>query len=53
MAVGKILPTVAIGGSYVYHNFLPEDQRLGGCYGDRSLTGWWGGNNTIKKESFR
>ena len=43
MAVGKNLPTVAIGGGYVYHNFLPEDQRfwVGFATVTVPLTGWW------------
>lgn len=55
MAVGKNLPTVAIGGGYVYHNFLPEDQRfwVGFATVTVPLTGWWGGSHAIKKEKLQ
>lgn len=55
MAVGKNLPTVAIGGGYVYHNFLPEDQRfwMGFATVTVPLTGWWGGSHAIKKEKLQ
>lgn len=55
MAVGKNLPTVAIGGGYVYHNFLPEDQCfwVGFATVTVPLTGWWGGSHAIKKEKLQ
>ena len=55
MELGKNLPTVAIGGGYVYHNFLPEDQRfwVGFATVTVPLTGWWGGSHTLKKEKLQ
>lgn len=55
MAVGKNLPTIAIGGGYVYHNFLPKDQRFWTGFATISLplTGWWGGSHSIKKQKLQ
>lgn len=55
MAVGKNLPTIAIGGGYVYHNFLPEDQRfwVGFATVTVPLSGWWGGSHSIKKQKLQ
>ena len=55
MELGKNLPTVAIGGGYVYHNFLPEDQRfwVGFATVTVPLTGWWGGSHALKKEKLQ
>ena len=51
MAVGKNLPTVAIGGGYAYENLLDRDHDFWVGFATVSipLTDWWGGSHDIKK----
>lgn len=52
MAVGKNLPTVAIGGGLVYDNFvMGQDQSfyMGFVTVSVPISGWWGGTHSIKK----
>ena len=51
MAVGKNLPTVAIGGGYAYKNLLDRDHDFWVGFATVSipLTDWWGGSHDIKK----
>ena len=53
MAVGKQLPTVAIGGGYMYDNLLGFDQDfwLGFATVSIPLSGWWGGSHDIKRQN--
>lgn len=56
LAVGKNLPTIAIGGGYVYDNFIMgQDQSF--CVGFATVTvpisGWWGGSHTLKKHKLQ
>lgn len=55
LAVGKNLPTVAIGGGYVYDNFLDYDQSfwIGFATISVPLSGWWGGSHDIKKQKLQ
>lgn len=52
LAVGRNLPTVGVGASYSYDNFLNTDHRLGMIFASVSipLTDWWGGAHAIKKQ---
>ena len=56
MAVGKNLPTVAIGGGLVYDNFvLGQDQSfyMGFVTVSVPISGWWGGTHSIKKQKLQ
>lgn len=52
MAIGKNLPTIALGGGYVYDNFIMgQDQSFWVGFATVSvpISGWWGGTHSIKK----
>ena len=51
MAVGKNLPTIAIGAGYNYHNLLGYNHTFGMIYATVSvpISGWWGGSHAIKR----
>mgnify|MGYP002578715766 FL=1 len=56
MAVGKNLPTVAIGGGLVYDNFvMGQDQSfyMGFVTVSVPISGWWGGTHSIKKQKLQ
>ena len=56
MAVGKNLPTVAIGGGLVYDNFvMGQDQSfyMGFVTVSVPLSGWWGGTHSIIKHKLQ
>lgn len=56
MAVGKNLPTVAIGGGLVYDNFIMgQDQSfyMGFVTVSVPISGWWGGTHSIKKHKLQ
>ncbi len=50
--VGKNLPTVAVGGGYLYDNLMDKDHSfaLGFVSVSVPLSGWWGGSHDIKKQ---
>ena len=52
LAVGKNLPTVAVGAGYMYDNLMDSDHpfALGFVSVSVPLSGWWGGSHAIKKE---
>lgn len=52
MAVGKNLPTVAIGGMYSYNNLLDKSQNnlIGLATVSIPITGWIGGSHGMKKQ---
>ena len=52
MAVGKNLPTIAIGAGYNYHNLLGYNHSFGMVYATVSvpISGWWGGSHAIKRK---
>lgn len=51
IAVGKNLPSVAIGGGYAYENLMGRDHDfwVGFVTVSVPLTAWWGGSHDIKK----
>lgn len=55
IAVGKNLPTVALGGGYFYENLLDKDQTfwMGFATVSIPLTAWWGGSHDIKKQKLQ
>ena len=52
LTVGRQLPTLAIGGGYMYENILDHDQAfwLGFATVSIPLTGWWGGSHDMKQQ---
>lgn len=50
--VGKNLPTVAVGGAYMYHNLMEksENRVIGMVTVSVPITGWWGGSYSIKRK---
>lgn len=52
LAVGKNLPTIGVGASYSYDNWLDNDHRLGMVFASVSvpISDWWGGSHAIKKQ---
>lgn len=52
MTVGKNLPTVAIGGGYMYDNLMDKDHPfwIGFATVSIPLSGWWGGSHDMKKQ---
>ena len=55
MAVGKNLPTVAVGGGYVYNNIMDKSQSnlMGMLTVSVPLSGWWGGSHDIKRQKIQ
>lgn len=55
MAVGKNLPTVALGGGYMYHNLMERDHSfwVGGVMVSIPITGWWKGSHEIKRHKLQ
>lgn len=55
IAVGKNLPTVAIGGGYYYDDLLDVgmDFWVGLATVSVPLSGWWGGSHDIKKQKLQ
>ena len=55
MAIGKNLPTVAIGGGYMYENLMDRDHTfwMGGITVSLPITGWWGGSHDIKRQKLQ
>ncbi len=51
MAVGKNLPTVAVGAGYLYDDLMDKDHSftIGFVTASVPLSGWWGGAHNIKK----
>ncbi len=52
LAVGKNMPTVAVGGGYLYNHLLESGYSnwLGFATISIPLSGWWGGSHDIKKQ---
>lgn len=52
MATGKLLPTVAIGGGYMYDNLTDRDKPawIGFATVSVPLSDWWGGSHDIKRQ---
>ena len=54
MAVGKNLPTVAIGGGYLYNDIMKAQTNLVGMFTvSVPLSGWWGGSHDIKRQKLQ
>ncbi len=51
-AVGKNLPTVAVGGGVMYDNLMDKSHTfaVGFVTASVPISGWWGGSHSIKKE---
>lgn len=51
LAVGKQLPTVAMGAGYNYHNLLDNNRTFGMIFATVSvpISDWWGGSHAIKR----
>lgn len=52
MTVGKNLPTVAVGGGYLYNNVMDKSQNnlVGMLTVSVPLSGWWGGSHDMKRQ---
>ncbi len=52
MTVGQNLPSVAIGGGYMYDNLMDKSHSfwLGFATVSIPLSGWWGGSHEMKKQ---
>lgn len=52
MALGKNLPTVAVGAGYMYDNLMDHSHpfAIGFVSISIPLTGWWGGSHAVKKQ---
>lgn len=55
MAIGKNLPTIAIGGGYAYENLLGKDHTfwLGFATVSVPISGWWGGSHDIQRQKLQ
>ena len=52
LSLGENLPSVAIGGGYLYNDFLDKSQRswVGFATVSIPLSGWWGGSHDMKRK---
>ena len=52
MAVGQLLPSVAIGAGYNYHNLLDNDRTFAMVFATVSvpISDWWGGSHAVKRK---
>ena len=52
MEVGKLLPTVAVGAGYNYHNLLDRDHSFGMIFATVSvpISDWWGGSHAVQRK---
>ena len=52
MTVGQNLPTVAIGGGYMYDDLMDKSHQfwIGFATVSIPLSGWWGGSHEMKKQ---
>lgn len=52
MTVGKNMPTVAVGGSFMHDNLTDRDKPVAMAFVSVSipLSGWWSGSHDIKKQ---
>lgn len=55
LAVGKNLPSVAIGAGYMYDDLMDHSHPFGIAFATVSvpLSDWWGGSHAIKKQKLR
>ena len=52
MTVGQNLPTVAVGGGYIYDDLMDKSHQFWVGFATVSipLSGWWGGSHEMKKQ---
>ncbi len=52
IAIGKNLPSVAVGAGFNYHNLLEKDHSFGMVFATVSvpISDWWGGSHAIKRK---
>ena len=55
MTVGKNLPTVVLGGGYVYENLMDRDHSfwIGGITVTVPITQWWSGSHGMKRQKLQ
>ena len=55
ITVGKYLPTVGIGASYMYDDLMDKDNTTAMVFAKVSvpISDWWGGSHAIKKQKFQ
>ena len=55
MSVGKNLPTVAVGGGYVYNNVMDKSQGnlVGMLTVSVPISSWWGGSHDMKRQKLQ
>ncbi len=55
LAVGKNLPSVAVGGGYLYNNVMDKSQnRLMGMFTvSVPISSWWGGSHDMKRQKLQ
>lgn len=55
ITVGKYLPTVAIGGGYMYDNLMDKEHPfwMGFATVSIPLSGWWGGSHDVRKQELQ
>lgn len=55
LAVGKNLPTVAVGGGYLYNNMMDKSQsNLVGMFTvSVPISSWWGGSHDMKRQKLQ
>ena len=51
MAIGKNLPSVAVGAGYNYHNLMENNHTFGMVFATVSvpISDWWGGSHAVKR----
>ena len=52
MAIGRNLPTIAVGAGYNYHNLLDNKRTFGMLFATVSIpiSDWWGGSHAVKRK---
>lgn len=52
MAVGKQLPTLAVGAGYTYNDLMDKGRDFGMIFATVSvpISGWWGGSHAIRRQ---
>lgn len=55
ITVGKYLPTVGVGASYMYDDLMDKDNTTAMVFAKVSvpLSDWWGGSHAIKKQKYQ
>ncbi len=55
LAVGKNLPSVAVGGGYLYNDIMDKSQNrfVGMLTVSVPISGWWGGSHDMKRQKLQ